>query len=67
MCENPLCIVVGNTYSQILTNFSEFCDKGSLATLLFSRQPLEFSKKISILKDIAAGMIHLEKENIIHR
>lgn len=35
--------------------------------LLFSKHPLDISKKVSILKDVSAGMIHLEKENIIHR
>jgi hypothetical protein len=35
--------------------------------LLNSNAPLDITKKMKILKDIAAGMSHLEKENIIHR
>jgi discoidin domain receptor family protein 2 len=40
---------------------------GSLVSILYSKKSLDMSLRIQILKDVAAGMAHLEKENIIHR
>lgn len=48
-------------------NWKEFCDGGSLSVYLKTNKPLDIIKKKQILKDICAGMVHLEKENIIHR
>ena len=55
MCSEPLCIV------------TELCEKGSLWSLLSGDEKLPMELRIQILKDVAAGMGHLEKENVIHR
>jgi len=53
-CSNPLSIV------------TEFCVNGSLHTLL-QKGPLNQTRMLKITHGIAAGMVHLHKENIIHR
>jgi len=40
---------------------------GSVYDLLHSDAPLELKTKLQILKGAAAGMLHLHRENLIHR
>ena len=55
-CITPLCIV------------TELCEHGSLQKLLRTPE-FEMSMEfiIRIIRDIAAGMLHLAKEDIVHR
>ena len=46
----------------------EYCDEGSLDTLLFdSNAVLADSEKIKLVSGIARGMLHLHKNNLVHR
>lgn len=45
----------------------ELCEKGSLHSLLYSKEELSMEFKMKVLKDVAAGMLHLTKEGIVHR
>jgi len=54
ICKSPLCIV------------TEFYKNGSLLNYL-AHQTLTDAEVVKILKGIAAGMVHLHKENVIHR
>lgn len=40
---------------------------GSLSDLLYSNEPIPRATLILILKGVAAGMMHLHKEGIVHR
>jgi serine/threonine protein kinase len=52
--QHPLCIV------------TEFCDGGSLSVYL-STKPKNPSFLVKVSKGIAAGMLHLHSEGLIHR
>jgi len=54
-CEDPLCLV------------TEYCENGSLKSLLDSNKPVDMGLKLRILTDVAAGMYHLQNEQIVHR
>jgi len=46
----------------------EYCAGGSLDKLLFvDEQPMNETQKITLVKGIAAGLLHLHNHNIIHR
>jgi serine/threonine protein kinase len=46
----------------------EYCAGGSLDKLFFvDEQPMNETQKITLVKGIAAGMLHLHNHNIIHR
>jgi serine/threonine protein kinase len=45
---------------------SEFMEGGDLRSFLFSTSPFEPNWKLKIVKDVAAGMLHLALEGIIH-
>jgi hypothetical protein len=46
----------------------EFCPGGSLDKLLFDKDdPISLETKIRWLKEIAQGMLHLHKYNVVHR
>lgn len=66
-CDDPICIVTGINLHFLFNNMVEFCSMGSLITLLRSNAPMNFKLKIQIMRDVAAGMVHLQRENIIHR
>lgn len=52
---DPVCII------------TEFVERGSLETLLLSKEEISPDVKLKIVKGIALGMFHLHSENIIHR
>jgi hypothetical protein len=46
----------------------EFLDYGSLSSLLSNQTvAMPMSLKLNIIKDIAAGMLHLQLEKIVHK
>ena len=49
----------------------DYCEGGSLWSLLFSQQPISAAEKICFIKDIAQGMYHLHTSMadcaVIHR
>ncbi|PRP89036.1 hypothetical protein PROFUN_02314 [Planoprotostelium fungivorum] len=51
---------------QPLAIITEFCDGGSLYTYL-QENTVEFAKKKEMMIGVAAGMIHLHAEGVIHR
>ncbi len=53
-------------YVFILFGIVEFCERGSLFTLLQSDRPMDDTMKLKILLGIAKGVLHLHSENIIH-
>eukprot|EP01118_Nematostelium_gracile_P011199 TRINITY_DN3946_c0_g1_i1.p1 TRINITY_DN3946_c0_g1~~TRINITY_DN3946_c0_g1_i1.p1 ORF type:complete len:303 (+),score=55.16 TRINITY_DN3946_c0_g1_i1:175-1083(+) len=55
LVENPISIV------------TEYCSFGSLYEYVMGKHPINMAKRIGILRDIAQGMIHLQKHNIVHR
>ncbi len=44
----------------------EFCDGGSLDSLVFKKNP-PMNEKIHLLSGIAKGIYHLHKNKIVHR
>eukprot|EP01118_Nematostelium_gracile_P015993 TRINITY_DN6534_c0_g1_i1.p1 TRINITY_DN6534_c0_g1~~TRINITY_DN6534_c0_g1_i1.p1 ORF type:complete len:462 (-),score=81.59 TRINITY_DN6534_c0_g1_i1:8-1195(-) len=55
VCPEPLSIV------------TEFCEYGSLASMLHSSAFLSMPLRAHILRDIAAGMYHISGEGFVHR
>jgi len=55
MVQNPLCIILN------------YYEKGSLLGLLKSQERITLDRKLTIMKGIVSGMIHLHEEGIIHR
>eukprot|EP01119_Soliformovum_irregulare_P025030 TRINITY_DN9140_c1_g1_i1.p1 TRINITY_DN9140_c1_g1~~TRINITY_DN9140_c1_g1_i1.p1 ORF type:complete len:808 (-),score=157.86 TRINITY_DN9140_c1_g1_i1:51-2474(-) len=54
VCQDPLCIV------------TEFLENGSLDSL-WKRMETPWKMKLQMIRDIAAGMLHLSLEKIIHK
>jgi len=54
VCEQPLCIVM------------EFVAKGSLDVMLLAEH-IPMKLKVNFIRDIAAGLMHLSKEGIVHK
>ncbi len=63
----PLCIVTG--ISNHFYHGLEYCDKGSLANFIYNISPklISFQLKLSIIKGIASGLLHLHLEGVVHR
>jgi hypothetical protein len=56
LCLEPLCLVV------------EFLARGSLGVMLADRSiALPIARKLSFVRDIAAGMLHLSLEKVVHK
>jgi len=53
--ETPICIL------------TEFMVGGSLKTLLDRQTNFDFMRKVQIMKDVAAGMIHISMQKIVHK
>jgi len=54
ICQEPLCLI------------TEYCANGDLKSLL-RKKSINIKLKRKIIADVAAGMFHLENENIVHR
>jgi len=54
-CEEPLCMI------------TEYCQNGSVKSLLESERPMNMQLRRKILTDVAAGMYHLQNEKVVHR
>ena len=47
--------------------FEEFLDGGALNIYLIKTPNIPFSQKLKFMCDISYGMLHLSKQNIIHK
>src|SRR5688500_6911033 len=70
--QHPLCILTGGlsdnmSYAFLIRFDSEFMPNGNLYQLLHSETKIPNSPKSKILSGIAAGMLHLAREGIVHR
>jgi len=58
---------LGITSSPTLCIVTEFLDQGSLYHLVFSNAKIDSNLLMNVVKGIAAGMLHLHREGIVHR
>jgi len=58
---------LGITSSPQLCIVTEFLEQGSLFHLIFSETKIDANILMNIVKGIAAGMMHLHREGIVHR
>jgi len=58
---------LGITSSPTLCIVTEFLDHGSLFQLVFSNSKIDANLLLNIVKGMAAGMLHLHREGIVHR
>jgi len=58
---------LGITSSPSLCIVTEFLDQGSLFKLVFSSSKIDANILMNVVKGIAAGMLHLHREGVVHR